>query len=100
MSVRTSAWPIQQAATEEHRRNLRCTWMLTRLLKLLWKAAWLEVDNESDVFLEGFIEWGIACLDARYFWQEERLADYWSWFLLRDGKFLTHGEPSCEVLAG
>jgi hypothetical protein len=82
MSVRTSALPMQQAATEEHSRTVRCTWMLTRLRKLLWKAAWLEVDNESDVFLEGFIEWGIACLDARYFWQEERLADYWSWFLL------------------
>jgi hypothetical protein len=67
MSVRTSAWPIQQAAAEEHSRTVRCTWMLTRLRKLLWKAAWLEVDNESDVFLEGFIEWGIACLDARYF---------------------------------
>jgi hypothetical protein len=74
---------IQLAATEQHRRKLRRTWVLTRLRKLVWKAAWMEVDYDNDVILERFVKWTLACFRAGGLWREaERIANHWRLFLL------------------
>jgi hypothetical protein len=74
---------IQLAATEEHRRKLRRTWVLTRLRKLVWQAAWMEVDYDNDVILERFVKWTLACFRVGRLWREaERIANHWRLFLL------------------